>query len=479
MQLVPRARLGARILVSAIVAATFNWPATANAQFAPESQLPAVALGHLGAAAAAGHDQAQSVRPGASQNGATKNGATQSPAIRSLAAKPAFVGSAYGSQLVTGSGSLSHGPTAFSVLSCGALPGATSTNTTSQVRLPGALGRVGTQNTEVRAVEVGSTRATIASSETEVVNLLGGLITSRGLSSSAQTSYDGASFSTIQSSTLVELEILGRPVSATPAPNTRIDLTLPVVGTVGYVEVNRQYSGPEAGGYVAFTSALHVVLFADNPYLPGRGIHLWLGNSTARLTAETVGALRGNGFATRVVLANGTINSGPTSLALVPCAGGEHNNTIATARPADGAIHVGAATTRAVGSTSYEGAHSNVTQSIAHVDVLDGLVTADAVKAVATASRVGSEPVQVSDEGSTFVDLRIGGRLVAVADQAPGSTLSALDGAVQITFHKVRQDTQSIEVTMIEILVQDGTLGLPVGSRIEIGRASAGIAPNG
>ena len=373
---------------------------------------------------------------------------------------------------------MNHGPTAYSALACGALPGAVSTNTTSQVDLPRALGRVGVQTTEVRGVESGATRTTAARSDTEIVNLLGGLITSSALTSSAQTSFDGSTFRTIQSSTLADLEILGVPVSATPAPNTRIDLTLPVVGTIGYVELNRQIARPEAGGYVASTTALHLVLLADNPYLPGRGVHLWLGNSNAQLSAESVGFLRGRGYATRMLLANGTVTSGPTSFAMVPCNGGETTNTIASTKPID-AINAGAATTTGVGSTSSTGASSKVTQSIAGVDLLEGLITADAVKAVATATRVGGGPVQLSDEGTTFVNLRIAGRPVATVDQAPGSTITALDGAVQITFRKIQQNSELIEITMIEILVKDGTLGLPIGSTIEVGRASAGIGPMG
>jgi hypothetical protein len=467
MQQAPPARRCARILVSAfVVAGTLTIPAAAQAQLSPESQPLAGAGARVQNAATGAAERAQSQ--------SVRTQVAQAEAARSAAAQVGFQGVAYGSQLYNTSRSLIHGPTAFSTIGCGAQPGAVSTNTTSQGNLPGALGRLGAQTTEVRAVDSGGTRSTISRSETEAVNLLGGLITSGGVSSSTQTSRSGTTFRTIQSSALLDLEILGQPVSATPAPNTRIDLRLPVVGNIGYVELNRQVSGPSGGGYLANTTALHLVLLADNPYLPGRGVHLWLGHSTANLTPEAVGTLFGNGFATRILLANGTVSSGPTALALISCNGGEHTNTAAATRAGD-VVRGGAATTVAVGSTSSTNASSKVTQTIAGLDVLDGAVTAEAIKAVATATRVGGGPVQVTDEGSGFANLRIGGRPVAAADLAPGSTVRALGGAIEVTLHKIDQNSEVIVVTMIEIVIRDATLGLPVGSRIQIGRAQAGI----
>ena len=392
-------------------------------------------------------------------------------------AKPGYVAQSYGTYVFNDNRSIVSGPTAYSDIACGAAPGSTAFNNSALVVLPGGLGRVAAQLTRVQALESGNTRTSVALSQTNGINLLGGVITSGLIQTSTRTTFNGSTFSAAQSTSIANLKVLGVSVGANPAPNTKINLNLPVLGNVGYVELNRQVNRPVNGGREAITTALHVVLLSNNPWLPGVGYNLWVANAKAELTAPAVGFLKGQGFATRIVAANGTVSSGPTALAKVPCTGGNTTNTIASIHLPGNVLDSGAATTNAVGTTTPTNASSKVTNTIASVDVLNGLVTADAVKAVATATRAGAGPIVRSDAGSEFVNLQVGGTPVAPAKLKPNSTIKALDGAVTVTLHKVKTDSRTIEVTMIELVVTDLGTGLPIGTKVEIGRAYAGITP--
>jgi len=393
-------------------------------------------------------------------------------------AKPGYIAQAYGSYIFTEDKKLANGPTAYADIACGAAPGTVETNKTKQVVLPNMLGHVGVQQTYVEAAEHGDTRTSIANSRTAGLSLLGGLITGGAIKSETRVIWDGTRMRAEQSSSIADLRVLGVRVAADPAPNTKIDLTLPLLGQIGYVELNRQYRAPaEGGGYEAITTAFHLVLLSNNPWLPGQGLHVWAGNSKAALTKPTVGFLKGQAFATRITLADGVVSSGPTSLAKVSCVGGRSTNSVATVQAED-AAKAGVAKSDAIGEVTAEGTTSKVANRIAAVEALGGLIRVDSLVAAATATRKGNGPIVLSDSGTRFVGLEIAGRRFHETEHiAPNTKISVLNGAVEVTLHKVRQDARTIEVTMIELLIKDDAFGLPVGSKVEIGRAYAGITP--
>jgi hypothetical protein len=186
------------------------------------------------------------------------------------------------------------------------------------------------------------------------------------------------------------------------------------------------------------------------------------------------GYFRGQGYATRITALDGMLTSGPTALAKVRCLGGETTNSIASLDIED-LVEGGAARTDAIGVTKGSVSTSRVINEIAGLDLLDGAITVDAIRAVARAQRNGNGPVQLSTEGTKFVGLSVRGQPILEADVAPNTKIDL--GVAQVTLNKVRRTATTVEVTMIEIVVKDDVLGLPTGSKIEIGRAYAGINP--
>ncbi|WP_147304631.1 choice-of-anchor P family protein [Thermasporomyces composti] len=391
-------------------------------------------------------------------------------------AQPAQVGyaaQAYGTYAFTSDRSLVSGPTAYTEMACGTKPGLVFRNHTADVKVKG-LGTIGATVTEVRSIESGNLRSSLATSETAKANLLGGAITVDGITSSTKVTWDGTQFRTEQSATLADLQILGVRIPLRPKPNTKIELKLPGLGTVGAVELNKQYQKNSGTEFEAITTALVVSLLPNNPWLPKAGTTLRVGNSKAVITKPMSGYFKGQGFATRINALDGMLSSGPTALAKVRCLGGETTNSIA-ALDIDGLLEGGAARTHAVGVTKGSVSTSRVVNDTAKLDLLDGAITVEALRAVAQAQRTGNGPVQLSTEGTKFVGLKVQGQPVLDADVAPNTKIDL--GIAQVTLNKVRKTATTVEVTMVEVVVQDDILGLPTGSKIEIGRAYAGINP--
>lgn len=388
-------------------------------------------------------------------------------------AKVGYAAQAYGTYAFTADRSLVSGPTSYTEMACGTKPGLVFRNDTAETKVKG-LGTIGATVTEVRSIESGTLRTSLATSETAKANLLGGAVTVDGITSSTRVTWDGRQFRAEQSSTLADLQVLGVRIPLRPKPNTKIELKLPGLGTVGAVELNKQYQKNSGTEFEAITTALVISLLPNNPWLPKAGATLRVGNSKAVLTKPMSGYFKGQGFATRVNALNGMLASGPTALAKVRCLGGETTNSVA-ALDIDGLVEGGAARTRALGVAKGSTSTSRVINEIGALDLLDGAITVDAIRAVARAERNGAGPVELSSQGSRFIGLAVQGHPTIRGDVAPNTKIDL--GLAQVTLNKVRKTASTIEVTMIEVIVKDDVLGLPTGSKIEIGRAYAGIMP--
>lgn len=124
--------------------------------------------------------------------------------------------------------------------------------------------------------------------------------------------------------------------------------------------------------------------------------------------------------------------------------------------------------------------HTAIVRATATVDAvraLDGLITADAVRAVAK-TRAGQDTLGSTWRGSRFVNLRIFGQ--PIADDVAPNTRVALRGfgyarLKEVERGQVGTNRHAIAVTMIHIFItRDNRLDLPVGSEIIIARAYAG-----
>lgn len=403
-----------------------------------------------------------------------------------------YLAQAYGSYIYTLDRKISSGPTAYTGVACTTAAGRQSTNNTAEVNVPG-IAQVGATQTAVETIEDNISKSAKASSTTASADVLSGLIKVGAITSETTATKTGGEFSAEHVSKIAKLSILGKEIDVEAGPNSKIELKLPLLGTVGYIELNKQSEGMVGDEYRAATSAVHVAiledvkiskhaLVADNKtaYLtPGKdlalsaGTHVWLGTSRAHLQPPQDSYLNGRAFATRVTLLDGTIHSGRTADTGVPCRGGSSHNSVASVKLPH-LIDLGAAESTGEGVVNEEYTSSTLRTEIAGSKLLGDLIEVEAITAVASASQEAGGPVELSAEGTKLLGLKINGKPVADAEIGPNTVID-LDIA-KITLNKQVKTKRSISVTAIEIELLDDIAGLPTGSLIEVGHARAGLS---
>jgi hypothetical protein len=402
-------------------------------------------------------------------------GAAATPAL--AATTPAqvttgFSGQAYGSYIFNSDKTLTSGPTANSSIGCTGLTGRTSSNTAAALTVP-AVGNVGAATTSVKTLLTTTGKRLESKSTIAATNLLGGLITAGAITSESMADKNTAGvFSGTNKTTIADLKVLGLPVGANPAPNTVLDLNVPLVGSLGKITLNGQEKVLVNGVYKVSTTALRVEVLKAGLAGIKAGTDIRLGVSLAYLTPPQAGYLSGTGFSTKATLANGLLNSGPTALAYAGCGGGTTTANVAGIN-LPGLATAGATSTKTTGVLSPT-PKVTVTNNIAGLNVLSGLIQADAIKAETSTTRAAGSPTGTLTDTSTFTNLRIKGLANINANVAP-NTVVQVPGLGTVTLHKVTKSTTSISVTMIDITLSQPIGALPTGAKIQIGYSYTGI----
>lgn len=394
------------------------------------------------------------------------------PSLTPAEVSTGFSGSAYGSYIFNSDKTLTSGPTAYSSVGCTGTAGLTASNNVAGLNVP-AVGTVGTATTSVKTLLSTTGKRIEGKSTVASANLLGGLITAGAITaeSSAEKSTSGV-FSGTNRTTISSLKVLGIPVSVSPAPNTVIDLNLPLLGSLGKITLNGQEKGMVNGTYQVATTALRVEILKAGLAGLKVGTDIRLGVNTVKLPAPQTGYLAGSGFTTKATLLSGLVGSGPTANVPLKCAGGTSSANLAGVS-LQGLATVGASSTKATGVV-LPAPKATVTNTLAGLNVLNGLVQADAIKAETTASRAAAGGTVVLTDTSSFANLRISGLPAINASVAP-NTVVQVPGLGQVTLHKVSKTSTTIAVTMIEIVLGQSFGSLPTGSKIQIGYSNVGI----
>jgi len=174
------------------------------------------------------------------------------------------------------------------------------------------------------------------------------------------------------------------------------------------------------------------------------------------------------------------LRSGQSAPISVPClgTGGEtRSNFIASVKaPSDGSVlNATAIRTTARGTVGPSSATAETTATADAATVLSTLVQATAVTADAEASSSGGSP-SFSDAGSSYGSLSVAGHPDIGVD-VPPNTQVTIAGLGTLWLHRVIQDSNSIEVRMIEleVTVPGNPLGLEVGTDVRVAVASASV----
>jgi hypothetical protein len=298
-------------------------------------------------------------------------------------------------------------------------------------------------------------------------NLLSGLITATTVRAVSTSSHNATGFHThSDGSRLAGLVVNGTPV-ASAAPNTTIRLP-----NVGKVVINQRVSSVDATSASLTVNMLHVYV---NHAVSGvsAGTEIIVAHATSSLSGDQAGGLEGQAYGT---YANGVSHliAGRSARVFLGCGGTDgivKTNTAAGVNAPE-VIVTGTVTDTAQGTITAQSATAETTARTESLDLLAGLVTADAVKADATASTSGDQ-VTLSDAGSSFANLMVNGNAVA-SDVAPNTRI--IVGNVTVWVHRVIESDRGIEVRAIEVVVNGANpYSLEVGTRIQVAVAEAAV----
>lgn len=204
---------------------------------------------------------------------------------------------------------------------------------------------------------------------------------------------------------------------------------------------------------------------------------------SAALARGLKGSFRGNAYGT---FANATAGNIATQLgrsAYVECLcsgtnGEVQSNLITSLRTERRVLAAKAVRTTAYGKKTADTATTKQTSKIVDLNALDGLITADGIKAVAE-TKAGRNKILSTAGGSHFVNLRIAGQKVPV-DIASGSRRN-LPGIGHVEIKRVTRSgngtsSSGIQVEMLRIVVtRSNSFDLPIGAEIVVAHAKSGF----
>ena len=337
------------------------------------------------------------------------------PTSADAAAGRAYGGSAYGSSGKLGN-VINLGRTANQPF-CTTASNVSRSNNTGAVTLAG-LGTIGAQVTKTQSVKSGTTQSSITTSKTAGVNLLSGAVVFTAIEAKATVTLNSSGYTQSGKTTFVGLKIGGITVpDVTPSPNTEIPVPL-----FGKVILNQQGTLNQFGLHSQGVNGLRLII--SNPANPA-GLptgEIVISYALASLHSPAFRRAYGVAYATKIQVGD-VIQSGASAAVNLPCGGSSGvtrtNNLAGVNLP--GILTVGAGTTTAKSTDSATSTNARTTATIGAVNLLSGVVTADAIKAVSSTTKQGSTYTR-SSAGTSIVDLRINGNPVTI-NLGPNTTI--------------------------------------------------------
>jgi uncharacterized protein YdbL (DUF1318 family) len=389
------------------------------------------------------------------------------PSASTSIGRTQYTGDAYGSYAFVGS-TVKVGKTAVVTLGgCGTLtPPVTNSNTVASVN-GDPLVDTGLVNTTASATNQNGTQTALASADVHEVNVLQGTITADEVKSVAATSLDASGFHTSSDgSAVVNLSVNGQSFAGVPDPNTTIALP-----GLGKVVLNEQIGSIKNKSASFQVNMIHVYVTAPNDTTPP-GTQIIVSHAASGLHSELGGTLDGDAYGTRITVGS-VVQSGPSAFIALGClgTGGVVKSNSLASIDLSPAVTTGTISDTVEGTVTTTTATAETTSTAQNVNLGDGAVTADVLKADAHSFTDGTT-FTFSETGSTFVNLVINGQ--PFGGSPPPNTKIKLPGLGTLWLNRVIQTPNSIEVRMIELIVsQNNSLGIPVGSDIRVAVAEA------
>jgi hypothetical protein len=332
------------------------------------------------------------------------------------------------------------------------------------------------------------TASTWTSASISDLDLLDGLITADVIRARAHVKAKSTGFGVdTKGSRFVNLKIAGNSVSASVKPGKRIDL--PGLGYVKLMEVKRNGDGKDRRGIMMTMIRVHISVGGNAYGLPvGAEIYVSRARSAYDRTPVKV-QVHGSAFDTSASNTVATIKNriGKAALLHIGCegTGGKVKTNTVTDFQAGDTLRIDTGRTTGMGRVVGDRGTARTTAKLEgawlfdlDIPVVDKLIKIDLLKSVAQATYDRSDRAgSVSAKGSKLASISIA-NLIDIPITVPPNTTVNIPGVGKLVLNK-RDITKSkasvnIRVTMLVLVVESPVLGIPVGTRIELAKASAG-----
>ncbi len=382
----------------------------------------------------------------------------------------AYQSSGYGTLVSSSIANLQSGATAYSAISCTTQSNKTTSNQIASVNL-GSVGKTGAVYSQSRSILDSKGRTSQGIGQVAGVNLLGGLVTADSVKSKTSATYTPSKTSYgSNSTTFVGIKVAGKGFPGGVGPNSRVALNLggkPFASVV----LNQQSKTTVNGLTSASTIAIHITVSAKNSLNLPIGTDVRIGVSTAAIKATPAGFAGASGYSLRANLAS-AVKVGPLVAVGPACTGGTATASLASAS-IPGLLSVGVTKTTATTVTTPKPSGS-VTNTVAGLNVLAGLVSAQTITTSASASRTSfTAPASVSG-GAKFVGLKVSGNPTITDSVAPNTSVTVANLG-KVTLNKVTKNALGIQVIAVEVVLSKALGSLAQGTVVDIGVVNARV----
>ena len=318
-----------------------------------------------------------------------------------------------------------------------------------------------------------------AVSDTASISLVAGLITAQEIKAVSTTTIDtnGAFHVSSSGSTVSNLVILGHAYNGSIAANTRINLPL-----IGYVVLNEQTSNITNAQANLSVNMLHVHITSLNLLGLQVGTEIIVSSaSSGQINVFAPAILTGASFGTQVTVGQ-LLSSAPTAPEVLPCLG--TSGAIQTATLAGvnltGILNTGTVTDTVESNLTESISSGQNTSTVQGLNLLNGLVTANLLRAQVNGTANGNLNTFVSGVDS-FAGIFVSGH-PEITDNVPTNTTVSLAGLGTLYLKRVMNNypgPHGIEVRSLELVVgQSNSYGLPIGLDLIIGDANLQLVGN-
>lgn len=381
----------------------------------------------------------------------------------------------FGTRVTGGNIPANSGDLGYKTLGCTRKAGHDVSNDTAGAKVP-RVGKIGVTSTRQRTIKSGKMVKVISDHKIADVVLTNsplGKVTIEGLSSRSQAWWDGSKFKADSKANIAHIILdpagPGRTIDL-PIPGSDRPLVIPGIATIGLGNTTERTN---ADGAMSYANGIWIKLH-------GTDSEVIVGRSRADISRKaTLGIFGGFGASVDATALGGMVEVGKNPLTEVNCTGtkGKEVTKSVAGVPINDLIEVHGLRSGQKSDQTSTVASGYSYGEVANVNIGDGAIRIEALRAQANAKYVKGKGTTVSTAGTKFGDIFINDRKVSLAQLGAALSRVNIPGLLKIETNVVTNRSKKlIEVVALRLTLLDATEGTK--THVNIGHARFAVNPD-